>query len=30
VDAFRSDDPDQKNEKIDEVMSVLSKFRKHG
>jgi CsoR family transcriptional regulator, copper-sensing transcriptional repressor len=30
VDAFRSNDPEQRNEKIEEVMSVLSKFRKHG
>jgi len=29
-DAMKSDDTNLKNEKINEVMSVLSKFRKHG
>jgi DNA-binding FrmR family transcriptional regulator len=29
-DAMKSDDSNLKNEKINEVMSVLSKFRKHG
>lgn len=28
--AMKSDDPESKSEKIDEVMSVISKFRKHG
>ncbi len=30
TDAMRSDNSDLKREKIDEVMTVLSKFRKHG
>ena len=30
ADAMRSDDDGQKREKIDEVMEVISKFRKHG
>ncbi len=30
ADAMRSEDPMAKQEKIDEVMTVLSKFRKHG
>jgi DNA-binding FrmR family transcriptional regulator len=30
ADAMRSDDPAAKQQKIDEVMTVLSKFRKHG
>ncbi|HKJ30943.1 MAG TPA: metal-sensitive transcriptional regulator [Balneolales bacterium] len=30
TDAMRSDDNDLRNEKINEVMTVLSKFRKHG
>ena len=30
ADAMRSDDPSQKAEKIDEMMTVISKFRKHG
>jgi len=30
ADAMRSDDFQQRQEKIDEVMTVLSKFRKHG
>ncbi len=29
-DAIRSGDPDQKRQKIDEIMTVLSKFRKTG
>jgi DNA-binding FrmR family transcriptional regulator len=29
-DAMKSDDTNLKNEKVNEVMSVLSKFRKHG
>lgn len=30
ADAMRSNDNDLKRQKIDEVMAVLSKFRKHG
>lgn len=30
ADAMRSDDPRDKAEKIDEVMKVMTKFRKHG
>ncbi len=30
ADAFRSQDSAQQREKIDEVMSVLAQFRKHG
>ena len=30
VDAIRNDDPTQQQEKIDEVMAVIGKFRKHG
>lgn len=30
ADAMRSDDPEQKREKVDEVMEVITKFRKHG
>ena len=30
VDAIRNDDPSQQQEKIDEVMVVIGKFRKHG
>ncbi len=30
ADAMRSNDNDLKRQKIDEVMTVLSKFRKHG
>lgn len=30
ADAMRSDDATQKAEKIDEMMSVITKFRKHG
>ena len=30
ADAMRSNDESKKTEKIDEVMTVLSKFRKHG
>jgi CsoR family transcriptional regulator, copper-sensing transcriptional repressor len=30
VDAIRNDDPAQQQEKIGEVMTVLSQFRKHG
>jgi len=30
ADAMRSDDERNKQQKIDEVMTVLSKFRKHG
>jgi len=30
ADAMKSNDPDEKSEKVDEVMSVISKFRKHG
>lgn len=30
ADALKSDDPNQKSEKIDEMMTVISKFRKHG
>ena len=30
VDAIRNDDPTQQQEKIDEVMVVIGKFRKHG
>jgi len=30
ADAMRSNDAVKKQEKIDEVMTVLSKFRKHG
>lgn len=30
ADAMRSNDPQQKAEKIGEMMSVMSKFRKHG
>ncbi|TVQ36872.1 MAG: transcriptional regulator [Spirochaetaceae bacterium] len=30
ADAFRSHDPAQQREKIDEVMTVLAQFRKHG
>lgn len=30
ADAMRSNDAQQKAEKIDEMMSVISKFRKHG
>ena len=30
TDAMRSDNSDLRREKIDEVMTVLSKFRKHG
>lgn len=29
-DAMRSDDEGLRREKVDEVMSVISKFRKHG
>ncbi len=30
ADAFRSENPQQQREKIDEIMQVLSQFRKHG
>ncbi|HUX14177.1 MAG TPA: metal-sensitive transcriptional regulator [Spirochaetia bacterium] len=30
AEAMRSDDPERKREKIDEVMTVITKFRKHG
>ncbi len=30
ADAMKSDDLQQKTEKIDEMMTVISKFRKHG
>ena len=30
ADAFRSENSQQQREKIDEVMQVLSQFRKHG
>lgn len=30
AEAFRSQDSSQQREKIDEVMSVLAQFRKHG
>ncbi len=30
ADAMKSDDQNQKAEKIDEMMTVISKFRKHG
>ena len=30
ADAMKSSDPESKAEKIDEVMSVITKFRKHG
>lgn len=30
ADAMKSEDPEAKRQKIDEVMTVLSKFRKHG
>ena len=30
ADAMRSNDPDEKSEKIEEMMSVISKFRKNG
>ncbi len=30
ADAMKSNDPDEKREKIDEVMTVITKFRKHG
>ena len=30
ADAFRSSDPAEQREKIDEVMHVLAQFRKHG
>ena len=30
ADAMKSEDPEAKQQKIDEVMTVLSKFRKHG
>jgi len=30
ADAMRSEDPMAQREKIDEVMNVLAKFRKHG
>lgn len=30
ADAMRSDDPNEKSEKIDEVMKVMSKFRRQG
>ena len=30
VDAIRSDDPEEKSEKIDKVLNVITKFRKGG
>lgn len=30
ADAMRSNDPELQSEKIEEVMSVVTKFRKHG
>ena len=30
ADAMKSDDPEAKAEKVEEVMSVITKFRKHG
>ncbi len=30
ADAMKSENPDDKSEKIDEVMTVITKFRKHG
>ena len=30
ADAMKSNDADQKNEKVNEVMKVITKFRKHG
>ena len=30
TDAIQGDDPTEKQEKIDELMSVIGKFRKHG
>jgi DNA-binding FrmR family transcriptional regulator len=30
VDAMRSNDNEEKEQKIEEVLSVISKFRKHG
>ena len=30
TDAIQGDDPGEKQEKIDELMSVIGKFRKHG
>jgi len=30
VDAMRSDDPGQKQEKTTEIMDVIARFRKHG
>ncbi|HUX49557.1 MAG TPA: metal-sensitive transcriptional regulator [Spirochaetia bacterium] len=30
ADAMKSDDPHQKSDKIEEMMVVISKFRKHG
>lgn len=30
ADAMKSNDPEQKREKVDEVMQVITKFRKHG
>jgi DNA-binding FrmR family transcriptional regulator len=30
TDAIRGDDPDDQQKKIEELMSVIGKFRKHG
>ena len=30
AEAMKSDNPDEKAEKVDEVMGVITKFRKHG
>ncbi|MFP4302630.1 MAG: metal-sensitive transcriptional regulator [Alkalispirochaetaceae bacterium] len=30
ADAMRSEDPREQREKVDEVLSVITKFRKHG
>lgn len=30
ADAMRSDDPREQQQKVDEVLSVIGKFRKHG
>ncbi len=30
ADAMRSEDPREQQEKVDEVLSVITKFRKHG
>jgi DNA-binding FrmR family transcriptional regulator len=30
ADAMKSDNPDEQQEKVDEVMNLITKFRKHG